>query len=252
VALYVQAQTGYFLEDPALDEVIAYGLASLRSAGDHPASKAMLAMALMLAAESAARQGDMELAEAHFLESTTILENTATEFLPWAEYSRLLMMQQMEMDPEIMRRQHDKTVVTLNKAHSGRLAAMVESDWAHRMRREGNFEEAMGIYRRMLARWRELGHRAAMANVLENMAFIDRAENRPQKAATLLGAAERIREEAGQDMLRPEREEYERELDALQGAMPAEALKIRWARGRALSTDALIALAAGTDEGDDE
>lgn len=44
-------------------------------------------------------------------------------------------------------------------------------------------------------------------------------------------------------MLRPEREEYERELAALKEMLDLGELENLWAQGRALSTDALIDLA---------
>ncbi|MFN2181404.1 MAG: hypothetical protein ACK2UV_18115, partial [Candidatus Promineifilaceae bacterium] len=99
------------------------------------------------------------------------------------------------------------------------------------------------IYRRMLVEWRELGHRAAMANILENIAFIDRLQHNPARAITLLGAAERIREEIDQDMLPPEREEYEREVAALKDKLSEQELENLWATGRSLSTDDVINLA---------
>jgi hypothetical protein len=127
--------------------------------------------------------------------------------------------------------------------NSRRMANMVESDYAHRLRHWGDLEEALAIYRRMLVEWRELGHRAAVANILENIAFIDRLHDHPARAVQLLGAAERIREEIGQDMLRPEREEYEREVAALKDELGEEELQKLWAAGRSLSTDDVITLA---------
>ena len=111
------------------------------------------------------------------------------------------------------------------------------------MRRDGNFDEALAIYLRMLVEWRKLGHRAAMANILENMAFIDRVQGRPDRAMIFLGAAERIRETIGQDMLRLEREEYERELAELKSNLAPQEFASLWANGRTMSTDAIIALA---------
>ena len=46
-----------------------------------------------------------------------------------------------------------------------------------------------------------------------------------------------------QDMLPPEREEYEREVAALRNEINEQELKNLWAAGRSLSTDNVIALA---------
>jgi hypothetical protein len=163
--------------------------------------------------------------------------------MAWLEYSRLLVIMQIDLETEQVRSQYEKVVDLLRKTRSSRIAAMAESDWAHRLRHDGNLDEALQIYQRMLVEWRRLGHRAAMANILENMAFIDRVQGRPERAVTLLGAAERIRKVVGQEMLRPEREEYEEELAELQSSMDPETFDRLWAEGRGMSTDALIDLA---------
>ena len=95
----------------------------------------------------------------------------------------------------------------------------------------------------MLVEWREMGIRAAVANILENIAFVERVQGRPSLAATLLGAAQRIRDEIGQDMLPSERVEYERELAALREMLTPQEVERLMAEGHALSTDAVIALA---------
>ncbi len=86
-----------------------------------------------------------------------------------------------------------------------------------------------------------------MANILENVAFIDRRQNRPERAIKLLAGAGRIREEIKQDMLRPEQEEYERELVALKEKLSRQEMAGLWAEGRALGTSELIALAAESE-----
>lgn len=247
-ALYTKAQTGYYLEDPASSEALAQAEAVLRTLAGHPSIEWMLVMVLILSAEIESQKGNTELAQRHYQESKLILENTTGAFLPWLEYSRLEVLLEMNLEPDVAREQYQKAIRTLRYGRSGRMAAMAESNWAHRMRRERSFEEAMAIYRRMIVEWRELGHRAAMANIMENIAFIDRIQGRPERAVRLLGAAERLRDVIGQDMLRPEREEYERELGELQRSFSAQEVDRLWAEGRALSTDAVIDLALQDDK----
>jgi hypothetical protein len=172
-----------------------------------------------------------------------MLDGAASPFLAWLAYSRQLVMLQLGGEIDQVQRQYEQVIRLLQHTRSSRVAAMAESDWGHRLRQEGRLEEALAIYRRMLVEWRRLGHRAAMANILENIAFVDCVQDRPQRAAALLGAAERIRELIGQDMLRPEREQYERELAALQKSLAPAELESFWAKGRAMPTDAVIALA---------
>ncbi len=253
VAYFVRAQVAYFFEDPALSELIEEGLSLLRPLEGQPAQQSMLAMLLTVSATAEFRDGNEELAERRFQEVTSLLEGPHNFHLPWIQFALLVMMMHMGMGKETLRKQQEKAVRELRRTGGRRIAAMAESDWAHHLRRSGNLDgalldeallnEAMAIYRRMIVEWRELGHRAAMANILENIAFVDRAQGRPMRAAILFGAAERIREEIGQDMLRPEREEYERELAALREMLNPGELERLWAQGRALSTDALVDLA---------
>ncbi|MFN2103793.1 MAG: ATP-binding protein [Candidatus Promineifilaceae bacterium] len=243
MALFVRGQAAYFFEEPIVDELVGESMALIQSMEDQPAKRSLLAMVLTLSAVSEARNGDRDIAERRFHEVIAMLQSSESFFLPWAQFSLLVMMMEMGSELETVRAQYEKAVTDLRRAGSRRLAAMAESDWAHRLRHEGDLDEALAIYQRMLIEWRELGHRAAVANILENIAFVDRAQGRPQRAAIFFGAAERIREEIGQDMLRPEREEYERELAALQEMLDAGELERLLARGRAMGTDALIDLA---------
>ncbi|MFN2134497.1 MAG: ATP-binding protein [Candidatus Promineifilaceae bacterium] len=250
-ALFVQAQSSFFLEDPSLEPLANQAVAILRQMDDTLPSRSLLNMALMLAAEGANRRGDRELAERYFIEVRDSMESADPEILPWAEFSLLVMMMHIGLEPERLRAQQEKAVAALRAGSSRRMAAMAESDWAHRLRKDGKLDEALDIYRRMLVEWRELGHRAAMANILENMAFIDRARGHFLRAAILFGAAEQIREVIGQDMLPAERGEYDREVAALKSALAAAEVERFWKRGRSLSTDALIAMALnGAHDGD--
>jgi tetratricopeptide (TPR) repeat protein len=244
MARFVKGQAGYFLEDPDLEKIIDDNIADLKTLQGYPIERPMRAMVTMLSAEIAARNGKLELAQQRLAEGVALLDNTSGLFLTWAEFNRLLMLKSLDLPDDELRRHYEAGIKALRDNHSRRLTAMIESDWAHRLRHLGSFEEALAIYRRMLVEWQELGHRAAMANILENVAFIDRRQNRPERAIKLLAGAGRIREEIKQDMLRPEQEEFERELAALKEKLSQQEMAGLWAEGRALATNALIALAA--------
>ena len=47
------------------------------------------------------------------------------------------------------------------------------SDLAHALRRGGRLDEAMGLYRETIPGWVHLGHRGAIANQLENIAYVE-------------------------------------------------------------------------------
>jgi predicted ATPase/class 3 adenylate cyclase len=242
-ARYIQVQAGYFLEDPMLDANLDETTALLEGLPAGPTRSLLLSMVQLLVAETASRRGDIEEAQRNLQASVERLPKIAEYYGPVADYTRMMVMVAMDVDPAQVRAHRDIAVSRLQQSGSRRTVAMVESDWAHFLRKNGEPDEALALYENMLVEWRDLGHRAAVANILENIAFVDRAQGRPQRAATLFGAAERLREEIAQDMLRPEREEYERELAALRDDLAPQELERLWANGRTMSLDAVIDLA---------
>ncbi len=119
------------------------------------------------------------------------------------------------------------------------------SDLAHVDRQAGDFPAAVAGYRRAILSWKDLGHRAAVANVLECLAFIARAQYQLERSARLLGAAEALRETIGAAMNDYERAEYDAETAQLRAALDPAALTAAWAAGRAMTLDQAVALALG-------
>ena len=89
------------------------------------------------------------------------------------------------------------------------------SELAHVLRENGELNEPLAIYRDLLPKWRELGHRAAVAHELECIAYILARKNEAQPAAVLLGAAEALRKSIESVPTAMEQIEYENEVAAL-------------------------------------
>lgn len=117
------------------------------------------------------------------------------------------------------------------------------SDLAHALRRGGRFDEADALYRETIRGWVYLGHRGAVANQLENMAFVAVERGQADRAARLLGAATAIREAAGASMAFDEVPELERFVERLRAVLPDRDFDAAWAAGRALSQADAVALA---------
>jgi hypothetical protein len=124
-----------------------------------------------------------------------------------------------------------------------RLGLAARSDLGHALRRGGRVDEAMAIYRETIGGWVHLGHRAAVANQLENVAYIAIERGAFERAARLLGAAEAIREAVDAPMAMEEGPEYDGFLARLRAALPAGELDAAWAAGRALRQPEAVALA---------
>ena len=117
---------------------------------------------------------------------------------------------------------------------------IVQSELAHLSRVSGDLASASAAYQQTLRSWKDIGNRPAIANQLECMAFIARAQGQLIGAARLLGAAEALREQVGTPMAFYERAEYAQEVSALQAQMDAAAFALEWAHGRALPMDDAI------------
>ncbi|HSM70371.1 MAG TPA: hypothetical protein VK851_02415, partial [Anaerolineales bacterium] len=125
-----------------------------------------------------------------------------------------------------------------------RIVYSSRSELAHIQRLHGKLDEPLATYRDLLPKWNQLGHRAAVAHELECIAFILIKKEEPERAATLLGAAEAIRTQIDSPMTQKEQEEYNNEVARLRSGMDDDEFKSYWAKGNALTIDEAIELAS--------
>jgi predicted ATPase/class 3 adenylate cyclase len=124
-----------------------------------------------------------------------------------------------------------------------RFVLAAKSDLAHALRRGGRLDEAMAMYRETIAGWVHLGHRGAVANQIENIAYVDIDLGRYDRAARLLGAASTIREAARAAMAFDEEPEFRTYEARLREAMTAAGFDVSAGAGRTLSIKDAVALA---------
>jgi predicted ATPase/class 3 adenylate cyclase len=126
-------------------------------------------------------------------------------------------------------------------------------------RKEGDYTQALALYREVILDWVRAGNRGAIARVLECIGFIagrqsSAANAAPslaglQRAAQMLGTAEGLRGTSGAPMTVDERAEYEPELAALRAAWayasapPGVSFESAWQTGRAMSMEQAVAYA---------
>jgi hypothetical protein len=128
-------------------------------------------------------------------------------------------------------------------------ATMIQSEFGHMERYEGNIDQAEQVYRETILVWQKIGHRAAVANQLEFFAFIAIAHKQDERAARLLGAAEALREKIKIQMSPFERIEYDKQVSDLRGRMPEKAFSTWWAEGRRMPMEQAVTFAT-TDTAD--
>jgi hypothetical protein len=117
------------------------------------------------------------------------------------------------------------------------------SELAHVLRENGKLDEPLSIYRDLLPKWKDLGHRAAVAHELECIAYIVSKKDHPHLAATILGAADALRKLIESSPTSVELEEYEKEVSALSEKLQSSEFESAWKAGQRLSMDEAIALA---------
>jgi hypothetical protein len=117
------------------------------------------------------------------------------------------------------------------------------SELAHVLRENGRLEEPLAIYRDLLPKWKDLGHRAAVAHELECIAYILSKKAQPQRAVTILGAADSLRKLIDSLATPVELSEYEKELFAMRAKMDEVEFKRAWEAGQRLSMEEAIELA---------
>ncbi len=134
----------------------------------------------------------------------------------------------------------NEAIDRLSEIGDERLVESCRSELAHAIRRSGGLEEAMAMYRVTIHGWVRSGNRGAVANQLENVAFVSIARGDHDRAARLLGTAEVIREAARSPMIMIEQIEYDGWVRRLRESPDLLAIDRAWvAGGRMSMTDAV-------------
>ena len=117
---------------------------------------------------------------------------------------------------------------------------MIQSEFGHMERYEGNLDKAEQAYRETILTWQKIGHRAAVANQLEFLAYIAIAHGQGERAARLLGAAEALREKINIQMSPFERIEYDKQVAELRNGMDEKSFSNLWSEGRLTTMEQAI------------
>jgi hypothetical protein len=117
------------------------------------------------------------------------------------------------------------------------------SEIGHVERHTGNLTKARLIYQETIKGWQELGNRSAIAHQLECFGFLAIADEEPQRAIKLFGAAEALREKIQSPMVDYERVEYDQSVAQLRTMLAETEFNDLWAEGRAMTMEQAIQLA---------
>ena len=120
-----------------------------------------------------------------------------------------------------------------------------QSQLGHIARYTGDFDKAKTIYRETILGWQDIGNRGAIAHELESFAAIAIAENEPQRAHKLLGAAEALRERSNSPMTDFESGEYQQMVKSARSLLDKTESDLLWFEGRSMTMDKAIKFALG-------
>jgi non-specific serine/threonine protein kinase len=137
----------------------------------------------------------------------------------------------------------NRTIEAAQRTGNLRVVYSCHSELAHMLRRHGDLDEALGLYAHVLPKWKDLGHRSAVAHELECIAFIQVLKDQPDTALTMLGAAESLRREVGSSMTVPERAEYDQVLAGLRSRVDENDFQRLWGAGHSMDMEQAVAFA---------
>jgi len=146
-------------------------------------------------------------------------------------------------DMEAARAAFNESAEIARRIGNKRIVYSSQSELAHVLREHGEFDEPLAIYRDLLPKWKDIGHRSAVAHELECIAYILLRREEPMRAVLLLGAAEEIRRVIAIPRTRLEQAEYENEIASLRTGMDAQEFEEGWKRGNALTVEQAIEIA---------
>lgn len=184
--------------------------------------------------------GDVAQAKANLAEAESLQIDTNSEWASAAFIFGFARLTGMLGDIEKARALFKQSADAAQKMGNMRIVYSCQSELAHILRRHGEIDEALELYKGVIPGWKELGHRAAVAHELECIAFILSQKEKPDRAVTLLGAAGAIRQLINSAMTVPERAEYEQVLSTLHAQLDENKFKQLWDSGRAMTMEQAI------------
>src|SRR6185436_9989741 len=111
--------------------------------------------------------------------------------------------------PESAKEYYEEALKIFRHLRHKSFETILLSELGHVARATGKVSAAKELYRQSLAQFQDQGHRPAIAHELECFAFVAIAEEEPQRAAKLFGAAEALRERVDARMQDLEYVEYD-------------------------------------------
>jgi predicted ATPase/class 3 adenylate cyclase len=126
------------------------------------------------------------------------------------------------------------------RIHSKYFVLIMSSELGHVERQKGNLTQAKLIYKETIKGWQDLGNRPAIAHQLECFGFLAIADEEPQAAIKLFGAAEALRDKIQAPMTDYERVEYDQAFARVRSTLAEAEFNELWIEGRSMTMEQAI------------
>jgi non-specific serine/threonine protein kinase len=235
--------TELFQEENETAEMhLARGLTACREHGEaHRAAQALIGLAGLAVARGDSERSTHVLDEA--LEAATAIPDArlAGTMSGWVSINRAVVARTMGNGESAER--HIKDALGHFKAEQFPVGTMMAlGDLGDLARDRGDWTQALSLYKEALVTGRTDQAKRIVVEVIEAVAIVAAHSGQLNRAATILGAAEGLRDRIGLRYRQPRsRSSLEQASDATRSGLPAETYSAAWDAGRNLTESQAIA-----------
>jgi tetratricopeptide (TPR) repeat protein len=191
----------------------------------------------------AAMRGDLEEKEKYFRKLREQIREVPLSFQAGLFFLGMGMEESVQGNYEVAKQLFEDGLKIFRRLRNRNFQTVLTSELGHIARRTEDINQAKNIYKETLRTWQDLGNRAAISHQLECFGFLAIAEEEPQRAIKLFGAADALREKIQAMMTDYERAEYEPAVAQARSFLTEEKFNSLWAEGRAITIEEAIQLA---------
>ena len=190
--------------------------------------------------------GNFQQAEKYVALMTSVMKNGTLSYQSGFMNMGMGMGARAQGGFDLAMRYFDESLRVFKQIGHKGMTAILTSEIAHTQRAQGNYTEAKKTYHETIKVLQDYGNRPAVAHQLECFAMIAVAEDEPQRAAKLFGAAEAIREVTGHKPTDEEQAEEAVFMSRLRSMLSEAEFNALWAQGKSMRMEQAIQLALVT------
>jgi len=202
-----------------------------------------LSMAYQSKSRIAEAKGDQIEKENYRAKYKELVRQAPLSFQAGLFYLSTGMTESIQGNYEAAKTYFEEGLTVFNGLRNWNFRLIMTSELGHIARHTGKISEAKQIYFETLQGWQNMGNRSAIANQLECFGYLAMAEEEPQRAIKLFGAAEFLREQINSLMTDYEQAEYVDAITRLRTMVTEMEFTSLWTNGRSMAMEQAIQFA---------